>query len=487
FKPCLVLPAQLLPRLSREDVRHVFLHELAHLKRLDAAWSWLLAVLQAVHWPNPLVWWAFARAREERELACDARALLASAGEAAAGYGDTLIRLVEAVSRRPRAPSLTPGIHEGRRSIERRIEMISRFEFARKPGTALAIALIGACAAAGLTSPQEPSRRRAGPRPPEAAKTPVDPDVPTMALLDVGPLLRVNPDFEAPRLGVVIGPDERKAPAAPPPSAEELGRERRKKVEALAALIRSQVSPRTWGERWQVLPTDGAQIILEAPHGVVEEAQGFVRKLIAERETLIHLDLTLVTLGPRAIEELPQGLRGKIRPTPPPGGPPWRPPSLLQEEVDHLLERGRAEGSVVKRLPALSAWDGQLAHNLVASEEAIIADIKVTGVNENRKAEPIIGVLRTGVVTQVRPALSVDQKRLNLSIGIETADVRRPIQAVVVEGSPVSLPELSLRQFNTSVDAAVGDWVLVSGLSTAAGEPGLLVLKASLIKPQAKD
>jgi beta-lactamase regulating signal transducer with metallopeptidase domain len=44
-------------------LRHVFLHELAHLKRHDIALNWLFAGAQALHWFNPLVWLAFQQAR----------------------------------------------------------------------------------------------------------------------------------------------------------------------------------------------------------------------------------------------------------------------------------------------------------------------------------------------------------------------------------------------------------------------------------------
>jgi beta-lactamase regulating signal transducer with metallopeptidase domain len=57
---------------STEELRFVFLHELAHVRRRDILMSWLMALLQVVHWFNPLVWFAFSRWRADRELACDA-------------------------------------------------------------------------------------------------------------------------------------------------------------------------------------------------------------------------------------------------------------------------------------------------------------------------------------------------------------------------------------------------------------------------------
>src|SRR6266850_3116518 len=72
LRPRLLLPVGLTSSFSREEFRHVFLHELAHIKRHDILAGWLMLALQIVHWFNPLVWVAFHRLRVDRELACDA-------------------------------------------------------------------------------------------------------------------------------------------------------------------------------------------------------------------------------------------------------------------------------------------------------------------------------------------------------------------------------------------------------------------------------
>jgi bla regulator protein BlaR1 len=77
FRLKLLLPQDLLARFSPTELRHVFLHELAHVRRGDAAMNWLTTILQTLHWFNPVLWFAFHRMRADREVACDALVLAA--------------------------------------------------------------------------------------------------------------------------------------------------------------------------------------------------------------------------------------------------------------------------------------------------------------------------------------------------------------------------------------------------------------------------
>lgn len=55
-----------------ETLRYIFLHELYHLRHKDLWINLLLLILQALHWFNPILWYCFARVRQDMELACDA-------------------------------------------------------------------------------------------------------------------------------------------------------------------------------------------------------------------------------------------------------------------------------------------------------------------------------------------------------------------------------------------------------------------------------
>jgi beta-lactamase regulating signal transducer with metallopeptidase domain/uncharacterized GH25 family protein len=148
----LLLPRGLEEKFTPRELRYIFLHELAHVKRGDLWLNWLVTGLQILHWFNPLVWFGFARLRADRELACDELALVCAGDQAGTSYGETVIKLLENLSRPAAIPGLM-GILEDKRQMRRRISMIAKF---RKPGrwSVMAVLLIGAVAATTLTDAQ---------------------------------------------------------------------------------------------------------------------------------------------------------------------------------------------------------------------------------------------------------------------------------------------------------------------------------------------
>lgn len=80
-----------------ERRRVVVLHELAHLRRRDCLAQAIARLALAVHWPNPLAWFATRRITAEREQACDDAVL--TAGVRGPSYAHHLVEIARGLSR----------------------------------------------------------------------------------------------------------------------------------------------------------------------------------------------------------------------------------------------------------------------------------------------------------------------------------------------------------------------------------------------------
>ncbi len=161
LRPRLLLPREMIETVRREEMRYVFLHELAHLKRGDIYLGWLASLLQVLHWFNPLVWVAFHRMRTDRELACDALVLTRTGRNESREYGRTMVGLVEHLSRPRHLPALA-GILEGKSQLKRRIAMIAQFQNNSYRWSPLAVALIVAVACLTLPNARQDIAAAAG-------------------------------------------------------------------------------------------------------------------------------------------------------------------------------------------------------------------------------------------------------------------------------------------------------------------------------------
>jgi beta-lactamase regulating signal transducer with metallopeptidase domain len=150
FKPTLLLPADFQRKFENHELRFIFLHELAHLKRGDTVVQWIVAVLQSLHWFNPVVWLVLGRIRADREGATDALVLSHAGEEEKERYGLMLVKLLEHFSGRySLAPSV--GVLEGREHMKLRFSLISRFKKGGYRWSVLGILLVVTLSVVGLT------------------------------------------------------------------------------------------------------------------------------------------------------------------------------------------------------------------------------------------------------------------------------------------------------------------------------------------------
>ncbi|MDB6037179.1 MAG: hypothetical protein JWM99_1020 [Verrucomicrobiales bacterium] len=123
WRKWLLLPDGVFERLSHEELRHTFLHELAHIQRRDLEVNWLMSLLQILHWFNPAIWLAFARMRSDRELATDGLVLAHVSAKDRVSYGETILKVAANLARNASQPGVV-GITESKAGLQERLRAI---------------------------------------------------------------------------------------------------------------------------------------------------------------------------------------------------------------------------------------------------------------------------------------------------------------------------------------------------------------------------
>jgi beta-lactamase regulating signal transducer with metallopeptidase domain len=93
LNPAILLPSWLVAEVSPIELKHILLHELAHLRRYDDWTNLVQKIVKAVMFFHPLVWWIEGRLSLEREVACDDAVLVQT--DSPRTYAQCLARVAE--------------------------------------------------------------------------------------------------------------------------------------------------------------------------------------------------------------------------------------------------------------------------------------------------------------------------------------------------------------------------------------------------------
>lgn len=116
-------------RTEAETLRYALAHEQTHYRHGDNLWAVLRGVCLALHWYNPLVWWAAELSRRDAELACDEATIRRIGESERAAYGRTLIRMT--CEKRPALLVTATMMTDSGKGLKERISLL-----VKKPKTA---------------------------------------------------------------------------------------------------------------------------------------------------------------------------------------------------------------------------------------------------------------------------------------------------------------------------------------------------------------
>jgi peptidyl-prolyl cis-trans isomerase SurA len=156
WRPVVLLPVDFEDAFTHAEAELVLRHELMHLKRWDLPFNALFCLLQALHWFNPVLWFASARLRQDRESACDSQVLASSVQDCRTDYGLALLK-VQTTCQPPSFGLGLVGMFGDHAAVKSRIAAIARYRRAHPLKGLLAAVIIVALGALGATHPEAPN------------------------------------------------------------------------------------------------------------------------------------------------------------------------------------------------------------------------------------------------------------------------------------------------------------------------------------------
>ena len=155
-------------------LHHCAEHEYTHYLHRDHIWAVLRGVCLALHWFNPLVWWAAALSRTDAELFCDEDTVRRLGEDARVDYGRSLIRM----TCRERIDPLSAATTMSGRGGQLRTRIISITKHPKTAIPVLILVLLLCAAAVGCTMTGAKDAAPAQQTPQTSEKTEDTPDEP---------------------------------------------------------------------------------------------------------------------------------------------------------------------------------------------------------------------------------------------------------------------------------------------------------------------
>jgi parallel beta-helix repeat protein len=146
--PAIFLPTNLSRSCTRETVRVILAHELAHLRRRDLWWNALHAITNSLFFFNPLLWLARREWLLAQEIACDELAITAATSTPMA-YGRSLLEMI-AQGRNTPHTAFAVGIITFAGTTKRRIQAMGHFHASSRRQLFAAITAAAVAATIGL-------------------------------------------------------------------------------------------------------------------------------------------------------------------------------------------------------------------------------------------------------------------------------------------------------------------------------------------------
>ncbi|MGH4124689.1 MAG: M56 family metallopeptidase [Clostridium sp.] len=155
IRPKILISENIINRLTPEELKFVFLHEVTHIKRKDLVINVIIMLLQVIYWFNPLICYSLYQFKQDCEVACDATALTVLSSKEVIEYGQTIINMLKILSKSDLAMG-TLGFSN--KFSKRRITMITLFSKKSITWTIVALSLVLMVGCSSITKPSNDNK-----------------------------------------------------------------------------------------------------------------------------------------------------------------------------------------------------------------------------------------------------------------------------------------------------------------------------------------
>ncbi|MBX3469910.1 MAG: hypothetical protein KF878_23795 [Planctomycetes bacterium] len=152
-------------------------------------------------------------------------------------------------------------------------------------------------------------------------------------------------------------------------------------------------------------------------------------------------------------------------------------------QIQAMLEAVRkTQKAKLVNAPRLTVFNGQRSHVLSINQRAYIQDVEVNQTGVIPVLNPVIGILNTGAILEVRPTVSHDRRYVTLEVKPTLATElppRIPAPVTLAGGFtsiPIELPVITIQKLRSTITVPDGGTVLLGGLKNYdefEGEAGI--------------
>lgn len=149
FKPYILIPSRFLEEMDRDSLNAILLHEIYHIRCHDILTNYIWLAAKALHWFNPLVWFAYKWFEDDVELRRDQKAAHVLEVDGSFVYSKSLLEAARFSRQTTFIPSSAAALFENNCKLKQRIVRLVKPQRKTKSApivsTLLAMLMIIAC------------------------------------------------------------------------------------------------------------------------------------------------------------------------------------------------------------------------------------------------------------------------------------------------------------------------------------------------------